>query len=170
MATPVVELADAILAGIQAKLGDTPTDWPAKSRWNGSPGLVLPKDPEAARVWHPVHDLEDIPENGQIWVVGMAADDQTTKSRTNTALREIPVQIAFQKLVDPNDKAAQDILVEAEDQLREICRLEVDETRFSWTRNESLKDDNGTPFSYTGLRQTSVWEAYFTAFYTYTLH
>jgi len=60
--------------------------------------------------------------------------------------------------------------VELEEQLRDVCRKEVDpdQETFSWLRTEALKDrdDNVTPYSFVGLREAGMFEAYFTAYYT----
>ena len=64
-----------------------------------------------------------------------------------------------------------DSLAEFVEQLREVCRLEIDggTSYFSWVRNEALKDSNDVPFSYAGLREGGFFEAYFTAFFNYVL-
>lgn len=161
MTSSLIEISAAVLAAIEDKR-DNATSWPSKSRWSGSPGFVL-SDFETERTWFPYQHLEDFPCDGKVWVIGMGSDDETTQSRTNTAKRVFPVQVALQIKVDPQDLEKIDQLVELHDQLREVCRLEVDLDSYSWMMNESLKDDNGTPFSFMGLREGSFFEAFFTS-------
>jgi len=166
MTSKLVDISTAVLSAIETKR-DTVSAWPAKSHWSGSPGFILSKW-ESARTWLPYQALEDFPEGGKVWVIGMASDDEKTESRGNTTKRIFPVQVAFQiQVTDPQDSDHLDKLVELHDQFREVCRLEVDpgQEDFSWMSTESLKDDEGTPFSFMGLRQGSYFEAYFTAYY-----
>lgn len=125
------------------------------------------------KTWLPTQRLEKMKTDhpgGKVYVIGLAADDGLNKSRTNMSLREIPVQIGFQKQIDDIadfDALAQ--LVEFEEQLRDVCRKDVNHDALSWSRNESLKDENGVPFSFVGLREGGFFEVYFTAFYNYVL-
>jgi len=37
--------------------------------------------------------------------------------------------------------------------------------KYSWDRTESMKDENGIPISFTGLREAQIFEAYWVSFY-----
>ena len=169
MTATIVELATIVENQIKDKR-DNVTAWPAKSKWSSSPGFVL-EEFNVARSWMPMTELEEMPTGGQCWICMLAEDDMPSQSRTNTTRKEIPVQIAFQKVVDHDDLTVMDSLAEMVEQLREVCRLEVDPdaSSFSWIRNEALKDSNDVPFSYAGLREGGFFEAYFTAFFNYVL-
>lgn len=120
----------------------------------------------------PYTELPDMDPKGQVWVLGLAADDEQKQSRANLTQKEIPVQVALQKLVgSPDDKEHIDRLILMEEQLRWTVRKAVDitEEEFSWIRTESLKDDEGTPFSFMGLREGNVFEAYFTAYFRHVM-
>ena len=166
MSSILVEISSAVLAAIEDKR-DNITPWPSKSRWSGSPGFALSSF-ESVRTWLPYSHLEDFPTGGKVWVVGLGSDDEKTESRTNTTRRMLPVQVALQvQISDPKNSTLIDPWVELHDQLREVCRLEVDpsQERFSWTNNEAMKDENGLPFSFMGLREGAFFEAFFTATY-----
>lgn len=107
---------------------------------------------------------------GIVYIVGMATDDENALNRNNASLAEVPIQVAYQRgNVNPHDYDSQKTLLRFERQLRDVCRKEVDLEGYSWVRNEALKDEAGTPFAYTGLREGNFWEAYFTAFYNFPL-
>ena len=132
-------------------------------------------DFDTEKTWYPRERLEDLTTDhpsGKVYVIGMAADDGENKSRTNLSLRESPVMVGYQRAgVDPEDTALLDKLLELEEQLREVCRKDIfpDADNFSWLRIESLKDENGTPYAYMGLREANLFEAYFTTFYNLVL-
>jgi len=114
--------------------------------------------------WFPYKKLEELPKHGQVYVLGLAADDERF-SRGNAYTSELPVQIALQKLIArPDDTAEVDALIVLVDQLREAVRS-VEDDRFAWIRTEALKDQNQIPYSYVGLREANVFEAYFTAIF-----
>ena len=116
--------------------------------------------------WLPYGKVEDLPAAGKVWVVGITTDQTPLLSRTNMVAQEIMVQVAFQRVVNAQDEATLDACVELYEQLMAVARKSVDPTEtFTWLRNECLKDENGTPFSFVGLRQSSIFEAYFTAVY-----
>lgn len=121
-------------------------------------------DFELSATWFPFKKLEELPARGQVYVLGLAKDDERI-SRGNAYTSEIPVHLGLQKLLsDPRDTAAIDAMVELENELREAVRT-LDDDRFAWIRTEALKDQNEIPFSYVGLREANVFEAYFTAFF-----
>lgn len=122
------------------------------------------------RTWLPWSRLEDLDDNGKVYVIGQAGDDEDSKGRNDLSMIALPVQVGLQY---PNvaftDRTTIDTLVELYHQLRELCRTGTDLDRFSWVRNEALKDENGTVYAFVGLREASVFEAYFTAYYNYVL-
>jgi hypothetical protein len=125
---------------------------------------------DVAAAWIPYTRVEDLPAGGKVWLVGLASDFGGKLSRTNTCKWELAVQIGFQKVCQPTDVAAIDSLVELVEQFRNLCRKEVDpDTAFSWNRDEVAKDENGTPYAFTSLRDVSVFESYFTAYFDTTL-
>lgn len=129
-------------------------------------------DFEVEETYLPHQKLTEIPAAGKVWVIGLSGDD-TLLTRGDSFTREIPIQIGLQKLLqgDPRELTRQiDRYRELEDQLRDTCRLCTKEhEHFDWRRNEALKDENGTPFSFMGLRDQNTLEAYFTAFYQVVL-
>lgn len=169
MSATIVELAELIKTAITTRRDSNPA-WDTRTRWSGQSGFVL-SDFKVERSWLPHQELPEMPVKGQVWLCHLAEDDIPTGSRANTTRKEIPVQVAFQRVVDPHDVDTMDQLAEFVEQLREVCRLEVDSTAndFSWNRNEALKDDNETPYSYTGLREGGFFEAYFTTYFNYIL-
>lgn len=123
-------------------------------------------------VWIPLESMEtmiaDHP-NGKCYVVSMASDDDEVKTRTNLSQRNVMVQVGFQKAaVSHQDVAAVDILDELMDQFRDAMRQDVALAGYEWSMNEALKDDEGVPFSYVGMRQ-GLFEAYFTTFFQHVL-
>jgi hypothetical protein len=129
----------------------------------------LINDFEIEQTYFPWQRLEDVPEAGKVWVISLAADDKLL-TRADTFERDIPIQIGLQhklKGAKPGDMTLEiDRYRELEDQLRDACRLATkDHSHFDWRRTEALKDESGMPYSFTGMRQNSTFEAYFVAYY-----
>lgn len=129
---------------------------------------------EVRKTWRPYERLDNFQniEGGVIvYIVGLASNDQTTESRSNASLKTIPIQIGLQKnLDDSTDYDEVKGLVNFDEQLRDMCRLEVSLDGYSWLRNDSLaEDDSGTPFAFVGLREVGMFEAYFTTFFNFVL-
>jgi len=124
------------------------------------------------RAWVPRETLEGLATdhpNGKIYIVGMSSDDEQNQSRSNLCKKVFPVMVGIQKVVDGNPESTAtkteiDQLVELEEQVRESVR-NADPDNFSWSRSEALKDEDGTPFSFMGMREANVFEAYFTAYF-----
>ena len=135
-------------------------------------GFVF-NDFDIEKTWFPYRRLEDFIKDhpsGIVYIIGLAADDTENLSRGNMARREVPVQIGYQRAnVDPQDTALIDTLIELEEQLRDVCRIEVDPEFFSWMRTESLKDENGVPYSFLALREANTFESFFMATYNLVL-
>lgn len=120
------------------------------------------------KTWYPFQKLELMGDHpgGKVYIIGLAGDDAPNQSRSNVALREVPVQIGYQKPISNlQDTDSIDDLILFVEQLRDVCRKDVDLDGYSWSRNESLKDENGIPYSFVGMREASLFESYFTAFY-----
>lgn len=124
-------------------------------------------DFEVKGEWLPQKNLEDFAPGGQVWVVGMNYDDSSALTRQNLSQAEYPIAVGIQSKIDPTDDNRIALLHELEEEIRDTCRKSVttdDEEVFAWLRNEALKDENGTPFAFVGMRQ-GIFEAYFTAYY-----
>lgn len=128
-------------------------------------GYVV-NDFELAMTRRPVTDVGKAPAGGKVWIVGLAASDQVL-SRDRAFTREIPVQIALQLLLPDGVKDSEALLDRYEDleeELRDTART-LEHEHFAWLRTEPLRDENGTPFSFVGLREYNTFEAFFTATY-----
>ena len=87
-------------------------------------------------------------------------------SRTNLTQQDIPVHIGLQHVVASlADVPEIDAYVDLMEELRSVCRKEVDASLYQWLRTEALKDENELPFFLTSMREAAVFEAYFTALY-----
>jgi len=132
---------------------------------------------EVIKTYLPFVSLEDLAENnGRLYIIGLAFDYDAPATRTTAGTRnEIPIQVAFQKVVtDPQNIEEMDKLVDLVEGFYEACRKDVvdeddDKVPYQWLRNEALKDENETPFAYMGLRKDNVFEAYFSAVYLHLL-
>jgi len=116
----------------------------------------------------PHKDLEDLVNNhgdGIVYVVpGTPGDVGNIGRKPSGGLREFSVQVGFQVApVEPQDWTA------VVQHLQFIAQLEAaamfDPDGFEWLRLEYLKDENDVPFTFMGLRNANIFEAYFTAFY-----
>ncbi len=117
----------------------------------------------------PSQSIENAPPAGSVWVIGLAADDFCV-TRSHAFYREMPIQIALQKVITEGDPAKEtallDLYEDLVDQLRDTLRLATrDHEHFAWQRTEPLRDENGLPFAYSGLRESHTFEAFFTGFY-----
>lgn len=121
------------------------------------------------RTWRPYQLLEALGSDhpvGKVYVIGGTPIGYGNRSRTNMILGEYSVMIGFQKLVDDiTDVTEIDGYVDFVQELEDMCRQEVDPTLFSFSRLEFLRDQDGMPFSFLMLRDSNVFEAYFTVTY-----
>jgi hypothetical protein len=115
----------------------------------------------------PIQLIEDLPKEGLAYIIGLGPDEQGVLTRTNAAETLLPVQVGFIKAVVADDTQTIDNLKLLTEQLLETVRKDVDpEINWaSWQRSEWLKGENGTPFSFMGLREGSFFEVHFAAFY-----
>lgn len=130
-------------------------------------------DFDVEKTWFPYERLEALATDhpaGKVYVIGLAPTDAVVKSRTNLSQRESPIMLGYQRAeVNPQDQTLIDDLVELVEQLDNLCIKDVDAELFSFSRLEYLKDENEVPFSFMGLRNANVFEAYFTVYYTNVL-
>lgn len=121
---------------------------------------------EIAESYLPSYELADFPDNGIVTLVALTKDE-TIATRAKTSRSEIPIQVAYQKKVeDVTNVSALDRLVNLVEELREAVRLSCEENpNYAWLRTEALRDENGTPHTFTSLREGSFFEAYFTAYF-----
>lgn len=111
----------------------------------------------------PAVNINDLPTAGLVSIIDMAPDvDVLTRNRVTQ--RTIPVQIAVQKKVTATDTTTIGKYKELVDDLQQAI-IKGEYAGYSFTRAEALKDESGFPFSYVGLREHGVFEAYFTAFF-----
>lgn len=130
------------------------------------------------RTWIPFEQLDKFVTNhptGKVYIIGQAPSDLVNQSRANMGLLTHSIQIGFQKKLEQKTAYTEiDPLVKFVGELMDACRLEVDcddchpefpDLAISFSRIEFLKSPEGLPLSFTMLRQTPMFEAYFTAFY-----
>lgn len=126
---------------------------------------------EVEKTYFPQENLEDLSDHPHIKVVGFfLGDDLTRELRKARAYPiDIPVTISIQQHVDKKDTDYIDRLHRLIRQLLQL--LEDDELvsgyDFNWMRTEPLKDENGLIYSYEQLATQGVFQAIFTAHYTF---
>lgn len=118
-----------------------------------------------AESYRPASKLTTLPAGGQVWVVGMAKDDGIL-TRGRAFQSEIPIQIAYQRAIaDETNLTLMDKLLEFSEELRKVAKDAAADSAYAWLRNEALRDGTGFPYHFTGLRNQSTFESYFTAFF-----
>lgn len=111
----------------------------------------------------PIQSLPNIDADGKVWFIGLGSDDSII-SRGKAFQKDIPIQVAIQAKVDATDLTAVNQWVELEEQIRKSAAQSTeDESAIAWLRNEALRDENGTPYSYGTLREEGIFLAVFTA-------
>lgn len=130
-------------------------------------------DFEVVQTWRPWDTIERINTliHGKVYVIGGTPGDKINESRSNMALGEFNVMVGFQHaIVNVDDLAEIDAYVNFVKELDAMCQNEIDVASvsplFSWTRIAYLRDPDGIPLSFVGLRIENMFEAYFTASYT----
>lgn len=124
----------------------------------------------------PFAKLED-PQTqaGLCWVIASILDDKDRKTRVGVqggplVMREFGIQVAYQQAnVLPTDVDTLDALCLLVEQFRDAVKnydysISPDFVPF-WTRNETLRDENGVPYHYYMLREGNIFESYFTAYF-----
>lgn len=126
------------------------------------------------KTWRPWEELQDLFDptkfpSGKVYIVGGRPGDIVSLSRTNMALREYPVHLGFQHKINRiSDTAEIDEYVNFIEELEETLRTECDNVwlNIAFTRLEPLRDPDGVPYSFITLRDSNLFESYFTAFFT----
>jgi len=125
-----------------------------------------------SKSWSPQETLEGLKltyTSGKIYVIGMSSDDDNSISRGNFNRKEVIVQVAFQTyLEDDQDVPTIDSHCAFIGQLKTTCREEIAIPYYRFLRTEQLRDENGIPLSFVGLRK-GIFEAYFLAIYATTV-
>lgn len=156
MASTIELLGRDVVTAIESRR-DTLPPWPATSKYSGN-GYVLTGF-EVERTYLPITRLEHYLQNGKVWVVSSAQQELDSVSRNNVINETTGCIVAFQKLVNNvTDVDEIDDYVEFMAQLVETFRLEVRPRTFVGA--EFMTDENGTPMSFVGLREASIFEAY----------
>lgn len=117
--------------------------------------------------YYPDLTLESIKTAAKVWVVPMNYDQTRLARDEKTDTLTIPLQIGVQKGVNVQDKTTIRLYNQLVDELRSTCREFVGSNNsLAWFTNEALKDGEGLPFYFMGLR-AGAFESYFTAKYSY---
>lgn len=123
------------------------------------------------KTWLPFEQLEDLRDdhpNGKLYVVCGARSDMYIRSRSNMGVREYAVNLGFQRYINTvNDIAEIDTYDTFLEEVEGVLQTYVLHDLFAFSRVQYLKDSEGVPLSFIHLRKNHVFEAYFTAFYTY---
>jgi hypothetical protein len=129
------------------------------------------------RTWRPWETLESLKANhphGKCYVITGTPGTKVNESRANSCLAEFNVMVGFQHIVaNIDDMAELDQYVHHVEELDQMCRKEIDvsslDPLFSWVRTDYIRDPDGIPYNFVGLRDAHTFEAYFTAFYSTVL-
>lgn len=153
------------MAAIQTQLRDGAYDKIVESL-----GTYAATNIQVEKTFFPTENLEDLDDPKIKLVAKGISSDRTRELRSTTYIQMIvPVEVAIQQRVDPNDTTTIDRLVETSEQV--MASLEDDELVtgevYSWARTEPLRDENGNIYSYEQLKVENVFQVIFTAFYTY---
>lgn len=130
------------------------------------------QDFSAEATYIPQETLKSLAEKPAVKVIGKGFDqDRIVRSSTKTQL-ELPVEVAVQKQVDLSAATLTnelDNLVLLTQQIMDTVASDTlsDKFIFTWLRTEAARDDNDLPYSYDQLRQESVFQAIFTAYYSH---
>jgi len=129
-------------------------------------------DFDIATGWFEYDLMEELPNdhpNGLVYILGMVADSEVNKSRTNVSMKEVPVMVGFKRVInDPTNNDLIDVLEELVEQFTDVARLEVDLDGYSWTRTEFMKDEAGMPLGFQSLQQ-GMFAAWFTTYFNFVL-
>jgi len=136
-------------------------------------GDFIVNDFELGVTWFPHDTLERLSSeapHGKLLLMAGSLGDVNNKSRTNLTLREYAVKVGYQRVIpDIDDVADLDKVMQLVEEIDEVFRKDVDLEGFSWVRTEFLKDENELPYGFVRMRNSLVFETYFTAYYNYTL-
>lgn len=115
----------------------------------------------------PQEELVDLTANGRVWVVALVGDQETPQTRNYSCIETIPIQVCYQcKIANLQDDAFIDKRIELSEQLKKVVRKTAASPNvYTWMRTEALKDENGTPFGFIVMRESSVFMCVFTAYF-----
>jgi len=120
------------------------------------------------RTYMPIATLESIEGKPRVILIPLPVED-TVLTRGNSYQKDAQVQVGIQCGVDNSDDDEIDKFLELEEEIRhtllQTFTLDTTSIRFSPQSIEPLTDESGTPFNYTGMREGSVFEVYFTVTY-----
>jgi len=123
------------------------------------------------KTYFPQENIEDLVSKPKIKVVGFfLSDDIEREFRLAGNYKiTIPVQINIQQKIDPTDTEKIDKIHRLITQVLELLEDDelVTDENFTWERTEPLKDENGLIFSYEQLATSGVFQAIFTAHFSY---
>lgn len=160
MSNEIVLLRNALYDAIEARKLLSPPD-----------NFSLTNSFATEKVWLPYKEAEDLRANypyGVLYLIGLDMDE-TVIDRANEAVVEGAIQLGYQKaLTDTYSVPEVDALVGLVKEIRDTCRTFDNET-YAWLRTESMKDENGIPFSFIGAREGNFFEAFFTCFYQFVI-
>jgi len=138
------------------------------------PTYVL-TDLDLEKTYFPQENLEDLVAKPKIKFVAIGIASNRNRQFRNTSSIEllVPVQVAIQQKVDPNDVITLDTLVELTEQI--VTSLEDDELvaagtngeTYSWSSSVPLKDENELIYSYEQLMTQGVFQSVYTINYNY---
>lgn len=125
------------------------------------------------KTWRPWTTLEQLKAGtkpGKVYVIGMAPGDLDAQSRARMGPRDFCIQVGFQKSYeDINDAAEGDVYVKLVGELEDVCRCLVyppdEQNDVAFLRIEFMRDPDGLPMSFTMMRTSFVFEAYFNVYF-----
>lgn len=126
--------------------------------------LVLPKL-VTEETYYPKGDLTTL-KTPQCKVVALSVSaerDRETRDPRRAVVLVLPLEIAVQQKVDPNDTDAIDQLMLLVEQIHSLLEDDdlVDGKEYSWSSTEAIADENGLPYSHEQLTIEGVWQAIF---------
>lgn len=128
---------------------------------DGATVQFVNRDFELHKTYYPDRSLQDIPADGIVWVVGLHPD-KSNKSRRHERVWNITLQVVYQiKVKKPQDFDELDVHVQMHEQLVQAAEDScLQNDLFTWNGSVGLKDENGLPFNYAGLREAQTFEAF----------
>ena len=121
---------------------------------------------------------DPITKAGRVWVIASGNSQRDRKTRPGVAggvlvTQEVIVQVAFQQSnISPDDIESIDNCCLQIEQLQDVVKdydyyNAAPQLGLLWTRNESLRDENGLPFHYYMIREGNIFESYFYAYFIF---
>jgi hypothetical protein len=136
-------------------------------------GFTYGNDFTLEKTWRPYQELKlmgsDHP-TGKVYIIGGNPIGFSNLSRTNTVLGNYSTMVGFQRLIsDITSLSEVDAYTDFLQELEEICISGLlENSSFSFDRLEYLRDPDGLPFAFIGMRDEHTFEAYFSVYYNLT--